>query len=217
LEPTPEITMTRNPQPTGSTATNYGIVAWFLYGAISGSGHWVVASLTALIVALVIVAQEHKCHSTKILSCTTVVFFAFSLVMTIAIGPALFRNYNLFLTWSVFAVVTWVTLLIGFPFTIQHARERTPREIWDHPLFMRLNVILTAVFGFIFTVNAVLGVIALMTGRLLSLGLLLPIFLLIAAIVFSVRYPKYYTQRFAPDWAAAQMLKPGMQMTNRSE
>ncbi len=196
--------MTQNAQPVGSAATNYGIVAWIVYGVISGDGHWVVASLAALIVALAIVAHEHKYHATKILSCTAAAFFVFSLVTTIIVGPALFKNYNIFLTWLVFAVVTWITLLIGFPFTIQYAREQAPREIWNHPLFMRLNVILTVVFGLMFTINAGLGVIALRTGRLLSLGLLLPISLLIAAIVFSARYPKHYTQRFAPDWAAAQ-------------
>jgi all-trans-retinol 13,14-reductase len=195
--------MTQNVQPAGSAATNYGIVAWIVYGVISGSGHWIAASLVALIIALAIVAHEYKYHATKIMSCTTVAFFAFALMITVAVGPALFKYYNVFLTWGAFAIVTWVTLLIGFPFTIQYAREQTPREIWDHPLFMRLNVILTVSFALAFTINAGLGVIALRTGYLLSLGLLLPIFLLSAAIVFSARYPKHFTQRFAPAWAAA--------------
>jgi hypothetical protein len=44
--------------------------------------------------------------------------FPFSLMTTIAVGPAVFKNYNTFLTWSVFAVATCATLLIGFPFTL---------------------------------------------------------------------------------------------------
>jgi all-trans-retinol 13,14-reductase len=127
---------------------------------------------------------------------------------TIAVGPALFKNYNTFLTWSVFAIVTWVTLLIGFPFTVQYAREQAPREVWDHRLFMHLNVILTVVFGLMFTVNAGFGVIALMTGHLLTLGLLSDI----AAdrlYSFSTQYPQRYSQRFAPDWVAVQAAKEG--------
>ena len=69
---------------------------------------------------------------------------------------------------------------------------------------MRLNVILTVIFGLMFTVNAGLGVLALMTGNLLVLGLIIPIALLIAAIVFSTIYPKSYAERFAPEWSAAQ-------------
>jgi hypothetical protein len=201
--------MTQNAQAGSSAATNLGIVAWITYGVLSGSGHWVLAALGALAVALAIVAHEYSRNAVKIMNCTTVAFFAFALVTTIAVGPWLFKHYNVFLTWSIFAAVTWVTLLIGFPFTIQYARERAPREVWDHPLFMRLNIILTVVFGLIFTVNAGLGVIALMTGHLLTIGLVLPMSLLIAAMVFSVQYPKRYSQRFAPQWAAAQTANDG--------
>jgi all-trans-retinol 13,14-reductase len=196
--------MTQSVPASGSAATNFGAVAWITYGVLSANGHWVAAALGALAVALAIVAHEYKCNAVKIMNCTTVAFFAFALLTTIAVGPALFKSTNIWLTWTVFAVVTWVTLLIGFPFTIQYAREQAPREVWDHPLFMRLNVILTVVFGLIFTVNAALGLIALKTGYLLSLGLVLPISLLIAGMVFSARYPKRYAQHFASGWTAAQ-------------
>ena len=199
--------MTQNTQSVGSAATKFGIVAWIVYGVLSANGHWIGAALGALAVAAAIVAHEYSRNAIKILDCTTVAFFAFTLVTTIAAGPWLFKSYNVFVTWTVFALVTWTTLLIGFPFTIQYAREQAPPEVWDHPRFMRLNVILTAAFGLMFSVNAMLGVLALMTGRLLLLGLILPMFLLVAAIVFSAIYPKSYTQRFAPEWTAAHVAK----------
>ena len=60
--------MTQNVQPAGGVLTNYGIVAWIVYGVLSGGSHWT-------------------------------------------------------------------------------PREQAPREVWDHPLFMHLNVILTVSFG----------------------------------------------------------------------
>ena len=126
-------------------------------------------ALGALGIALAILAHEYSRHAVKILNCTAAAFFAFSLVTTIAVGSTLFKNYNAFLIWSVFAIVTWVTLLLGFPFTIQYAREQAPPEVWDNPLFRRLNMILTVAFGLVFTVNAGLGAIALITGHLLTL------------------------------------------------
>jgi len=195
--------MTQNVQTAGSPATNFGIVAWVVYGVVSGAGHWVVAALVALLVSLLIVAHEYSRNAVKIMNVTTVAYFAFALVTTIAVGPALFKNDNLFLAWGVFAIVAWVTLLIGFPFTIQYAREQAPPEIWDHPLFIRLNVILTVVFAVMFSVNTGLGALALATGHLLVVGLLIPMVLLVAAIVFSGRYPNRYFQRVAPEWAAA--------------
>ncbi|HVB81637.1 MAG TPA: hypothetical protein VNE82_17025 [Candidatus Binataceae bacterium] len=194
----------QNAQPVGSALTDYGVVAWIFYGLLSVGGHWIGAALGALVIGLAILAHEYSCHSVKILNCTAAAFFAFSLVTTIAVGSALFKNYNVFLVWSVYAVVAWGTLLVGFPFTIQYAREQAPREVWDHPLFMRLNVILTVLFGLMFTVNSGLGVIALRTGHWLTIGLLLPMALMIACMVFSARYPKRYALRFAPEWAAAQ-------------
>ncbi len=116
--------MTQNVQPAGSVLTNYGIVAWIVYGVLSGGGHWIGAALGAVVVALAILVNEYRCHAVKILNCTAAAFFAFSLMTTIAVGPALFKHYNTFLTWSVFAIVTWVTFLIGFPFTLQYAREQ---------------------------------------------------------------------------------------------
>ena len=150
--------MTQDEQPTGSALTNYGFAAWVLYGILSCYGYWIAGSLGGLAITLAILAHEYRCHAVKIMDCTAAAFFAFSLVVTIAAGPALFKNFNPVLTWSLFAIVTWVTLLIGFPFTFQYAREQAPREIWDHPLFVRLNVILTLAFGLMFTVNAGLGI-----------------------------------------------------------
>lgn len=196
--------MIQETQPKGSKATNFGMVVWITYGVISAGGHWTTAALVALVIATAIVAHEYSRDAVKIMDCTTVAFFAFALVVTFAAGPWLFKNYNIVTTWALFGVVTWVTLLIGFPFTIQYAREQAPPEIWDHPLFMRLNVILSVVFGLMFTVNALLGILALMTGRLLVLGLAIPLVLLVSAIVFSSVYPKRYTARVASQWNAAQ-------------
>jgi len=201
--------MTQNVQTGGSGATNLGLVAWIAYGVLSGGGHWIAAALVALIISLLIVAHEYTRNAVKIMSCTTVGYFVFALLVTIAFGPGLFKYYNLILTWGVFAIVAWVTLLIGSPFTLQYAREQAPFEIWDHPLFMRLNVILTEVFAVMFSVNTGLGALAIVTGRILLIGLLVPISLLVAAIVFSSKYPNRYFQRVAPEFAAAQAAAAG--------
>jgi len=197
--------MAEKTQSKGSKATNFGILAWIAYGVISGSGHWIVAALAALIIAVAIVAHEYSRDAVKLMDCTTVAYFTLTLVITIVFGPWLFKNYNICLSWGTFALVTWAALSAGFPFTIQYAREQAPAEIWAHPLFIRLNVILTVVFGVMFSVNTILGLMALITGHLLLLGLAIPLSLLVAAIVFSSVFPKGYFQRVAPEWAAAQV------------
>jgi hypothetical protein len=197
------LTVAENTQSKGSKATNFGIVAWVTYGTLGGFGHWTWGALGAIAIALAIVAHEYSRNAIKMMDCITAGYFAIVLVTTIAFGPWLFKTCNIFLSWGAFAIVTWAGLIRGFPFTIQYAREKAPPEVWEHPLFIRLNVILTVVFGVMFSVNTVLGATALMTGHLLSLGVALPLSLLVAAIAFSNVYPKRYFERVAPQWAAA--------------
>lgn len=181
----------------GSAATNFGIVAWIVYGVTTARGHWVGGAIGGLAIFTIILAREYRRDAVKLTDCVSAAFFAAAAIVAALAGPALFQHYNVFMIWGIFAAVAWITLLIGRPFTLQYAREQAPPEIWDHPLFMRLNVILTAVWCGILTVNTLFGFVAYLTGRLLSFGLLIPLTMMILGFVFSARYPKRFEARFA--------------------
>ena len=51
------------------------------------------------------------------------------------------------------ALGSWITLLIGKPFTLEYARQHTDPAKWTDPLFVRTNVQLTAVWTAAFTFN----------------------------------------------------------------
>ena len=51
------------------------------------------------------------------------------------------------------ALGSWITLLIGRPFTLEYARAHTDPAKWHDPLFIRVNVLLTTVWAAVFTVN----------------------------------------------------------------
>ena len=55
------------------------------------------------------------------------------------------------------ALGSWGTLLIRRPFTLEYAREHTDPAKWNDPLFIRVNVLLTAVWATTFTVNTALA------------------------------------------------------------
>jgi hypothetical protein len=55
------------------------------------------------------------------------------------------------------ALGSWITLLIGKPFTLEYARQRTDPAKWTDPLFVRTNVQLTAVWAAAFTFNTVVA------------------------------------------------------------
>ncbi len=187
----------------GSIATNFGAIGWLAYWALSIRGYWTGGAIAGLAVFAAILAHEYGRDAVKLMDCVSAAFFAFAAIVAALAGPWLFIRYNIFMIWGVFAVVAWLTLVAGWPFTLQYAQEQAPPEIWDHPLFKRLNVFLTLLWCGILTVNTLFGVAAFLTGRLVLFGLLIPMAIFIAGIVFSRLYPKRFEAQFASAAASA--------------
>src|SRR5258708_12580627 len=107
----------------------------------------------------------------------------------------IFPVYSAVVIWSCFALTAWISVLVGHPFTTAYARENAPREFWEHPVFIRLNLLMTLVWCGLMTVNigfAVIGVIVggNLTKPVLSFGL--PTLLLGLGFVFNGRFPAPY-------------------------
>lgn len=91
-----------------------------------------------------------------------------------------------------------VTLLIRRPFTMSYAKDTTPEEYWESPLFTRINYAISAVWAGAFTFSAIIGALG---GTVLRadndfwMGWILPL----AAILFAVEFTEFY-----PDYAGAK-------------
>ena len=55
------------------------------------------------------------------------------------------------------AAFVFGSLLVRNPFTLPYAKETTPVEYWDSPVFLRVNRIVTLVWALAFTVSAAAG------------------------------------------------------------
>lgn len=51
------------------------------------------------------------------------------------------------------ALGSWITLAVRRPFTLEYARAHTDPSKWNDPLFIKVNVLLTAVWAATFTLN----------------------------------------------------------------
>ena len=147
---------------------------------------------------LAIVAHENRAANMKIIDLTSLGFFVLALIMLLTVGDQVFNRYHIILVWGVFAVVTWATILIGCPFTLQNARERTPREVWSEPLFHRVNLWLTSVWGVIFTLDTILAIVALGGSYVRMLSVVIPGASMIFGYAFSRIYLARYRSRFGP-------------------
>ncbi|MBE9175804.1 hypothetical protein IQ225_11720 [Synechocystis salina LEGE 06155] len=55
------------------------------------------------------------------------------------------------------ALGTWLSLALKRPFTLDYAKQHTDPSLWQHPVFIRTNVILTSVWGVAFTISTALA------------------------------------------------------------
>lgn len=179
-----------------------GIAPWALLSIISAPGRFEVAVVSALgfsvLVMLAGLARGIKIHLLEVFSA---VFFGALAIVGFFASPNVVQFLEAWsgeLTNISLAVFTWLTVLIGRPFTMSYAKDTTPQEYWDSPLFKKINDVISAVWAGAFTFAAGVGFVGnvllhdpgnFWTGWILQL----------AAIFFAVAFSEFY-----PDYASAQ-------------
>lgn len=173
-------------------------VIWFVYGFLAGFGRWPFAVGFGLIagLCLVVIVLISAKIVVKLTDWTLVGYFAIAAAATFVVPIHAFPRYASVVIWSMFSVMTWASILIGRPFTLQFARESAPREHWESPEFLRTNLIISAFWGMAFLLNLVLVIIALTPAdHLLVTGVIAPILSLVGASIFTSRYTRIVRAR----------------------
>jgi len=172
---------------------------WILYGFASGFNHWRIASGGGLILVLAyLAAMIRRDISIKLPDWVTLSFFVIASVMMIGLRSTTFTVYSAVVVWACFAGAAWGSVVLGHPFTAAYARENAPPEFWEHPVFNRLNLLMTLVWCGLMTVNIGFAVIGVIVGGNLAKPLLsyaLPMALLVSGFVFNGRFPARYLAR----------------------
>lgn len=169
---------------------------WILYFVLAGNSQ---AKLDLAIVAALIAFLIFDLKSLRknfILSWGTLLFFVFMLITVV-----LMKNHWIALHAWVFsngtlALIAWVSLFIGKPFTEQYAREQVEAKYWQTPTFININRILTAVWGSVFVFCVLVHVLKIYYPtspnwiyETLSDGST------VMAIWFTTWFPKWYRQK----------------------
>jgi hypothetical protein len=88
-------------------------------------------------------------------------------------------------------LIVLVSLAIGQPFTLQYARESVPQALWHQPEFVRVNVVITAVWAAAFAVMASIDLVWLMIPTLPPrVVIIVTVLALLGAVKFSGWYPE---------------------------
>jgi hypothetical protein len=179
-----------------------GIAPWVLMGVVSGPGRFEEAASAALGLALLTLwVGSRRGVPVHLLEAFTVVYFGVLAVLGL-VAPE--RTIEWLELWAgelsnvALAAFAIVTLLIRRPFTLAYAKDTTPREHWDSPLFMRINYMISAVWAGAFLVSAIVGAYGdavLRDNDNFWTAWIVPL----AAVIFAGAFTEFY-----PDYASGE-------------
>jgi hypothetical protein len=150
------------------------------------------------------------------------VAFAVFLVVVLAASPTTLRWLELWfgeLANILLVLVVAGSMIARVPFTIQYAKEQTDAAYWDSPVFLRINYVITGVWGLAFLVSAIAGFYGdavLHDSDNVWTGWIIQVAATLVAVQFTVWYPDYATARALagagqphdPDPSVASFLLP---------
>ncbi|MFK4110529.1 hypothetical protein [Streptomyces sp. NPDC002176] len=193
---TEQISPKKKPVGTGSVFLSFA--PWIIFGVVASPSTWEYAALAALVAALVLSAQDLLHGKIRILDAAGIVFFAVLSVLALALNRSdllWVETYAQVISNGLVAVVAFVSLLYD-PFTAQYARESTPRQYWDSPVFRHINRVLTTYWGVTFAIMTASTWLAIhFPDQDDWFNWVIPIALLVIAVKFTQRYPESYKAR----------------------
>jgi hypothetical protein len=88
-------------------------------------------------------------------------------------------------------LIVLASIIVCRPFTLQYARERVARELWDSPEFVRTNYVITAAWAGAFAVMVAADLVMLYVPTLPRwVGIAATVAALYGAFSFTDWYPK---------------------------
>ncbi|GHE93290.1 hypothetical protein E5082_28420 [Streptomyces griseoluteus] len=185
---------TPDKKPLGTASVFLSFVPWIIFGVVASPSTWEYA-------ALLLSAQDLLQGRIRILDAAGIVFFAVLSVLALALNRAdllWLETYAQVISNGLVAVIAFASLLHD-PFTAQYARESTPRQYWDSPVFRHINRVLTTYWGVTFAVMTASTWLAIhFPGQDDWFNWVIPVVLLVIAVKFTQRYPETYKSRAVP-------------------
>lgn len=179
-----------------------GFIPWIIYWSFSGPGLWTFAILGGLTASIGLVSFRYiRAYDFKTMELVTLGYFAVHALITLVFGSPFLKSYGAVVNYLILAGMAFGTLALKNPFTYQYAKEDWDKSYWTDPTFIRINEIITGMWGGIFLFNALMGALAVFAlpeqGPFVTLLLtvIIPNMCVVAGIIFSSRFPTYASRK----------------------
>jgi len=175
-----------------------GFVPRIVYGLLAGKTVQSVIFALGAATAVTLIAGYSDLRKGMILTWATFVLFGGGFVAVAIVGVTEIIPWMGVVVYAVLAAVTFGSMAVGLPFTLQYARAMVDRSLWEKPGFIRVNQIMTGVWGAAFAINLLLSYFVLtVPGFPGGMATLLTYGVLAAGIVFTLWYPGHVRRRYS--------------------
>jgi hypothetical protein len=137
----------------GSGGIFLALAPWILFTVVAEHGTLKIASILALVAAVVIAFRSYSAGSPKLLEIGAVVTFIAFVIIAFAADPAVghwLERYARAIAAAVLALIAFISV-VTVPFTEQYARDSVPEKFWNSPSFKATNHQLSLMWALIFT------------------------------------------------------------------
>ncbi len=166
---------------------------WASFEPSAASLTWITLLLLAYCLAILVIARQWD--KPTYFDWTIAVYFTIVLLSLLigpnTAGPFLSRYAVTGIYTCLFTAAFFPPLLGLPPFTYHYAKKSTPRDLWENPIFIRINRIMTYVWSGIFAACLLLSLSpSVFTRALIPLTLILGM-----GMPFNFRFPDYYLRK----------------------
>ena len=164
---------------------------WVVYGIAAALFDWRVAAAVALTLCVAELVRAGRAAATDVFALGAAVFFAGLTAVAFTDPTSGLHRFVPALTPGMLAVVAAVSIVVGQPFTVAFAKRVAPPEFWDTPMFVHINIVLTAVWATSFAVTGAIIAVVLATASH-AVGILIGA--QVAGFVVPMRISRRYPQ-----------------------
>lgn len=137
-------------------------------------------------------------HSPKILEIGTFILFGGLALYTFVAAPVWSIVGVRLVVDSGLLIIVLLSIALRTPFTLQYAREQVSRDLWDSPVFVRTNYVITAAWALAFAAMVVADLLMLYVPDIpRSVGIVITVLALVGAFKFTKSYPDRQRARAA--------------------
>jgi hypothetical protein len=131
---------------------------WIIYAVVPDK-YWMWAALIALVMSIVVIVRQTRADQNwdaLLIEYGSGIFFAALTIWAFADPNTALHPYAPAISNAVLALIAGSSMALGKPFTLGIAKQTTPREFWEEPVFIRTNWVITSVWATSFLIGCIL-------------------------------------------------------------